>query len=552
MPVNSSVSTMINELEGQKSGQSVKAIRVRPKGKEVRLRGNLICKHVGFSARTTIMGRSSIVMDLMFSEWVTPYDIIYLQELVRNGPTTYPGARAVVQDTGERIDLRYHKGTGGLLRYGWVVERHLKEREPFSYLLFNRQLPFRKMVRLMPYSTFRLNLSIIPPYNADFEGEERNMQYIVSPQANKPGMSIIQDTLCVIPFVQNIPIWVPHWDGTIPTPAIIEHTPRWTGKQIPSHDHPSWDQSRASLELEKANPVFDVSMLIGNGEMKAVGAAAGGLGHEVAKRLFTGLQMIVNSWLFHNSLVSAIGDSIADGSEPIPEANGGVAGVIDRQNDRPICTKHLKEGNNVKQMVVAVSKGSFINISQMSVCIGKQSADLSHFVENSYLQALVPREFFRAMAACEGLIDTAVKTAVLENVTVCYDSTVRNSLGDNIDAFALNKKSFDHTYRVDIIDNDSRFLPGTLQLGIDNSSLERQGKLDEEHTNVDFYLPINLYRLIQNTTQIYHIDLRKPVDLPPARIDDADHGLGECLVEAQDNLMFRVHLRVAFPARNVL
>ena len=30
--------------------------------------------------------------------------------------------------------------------------------------------------------------------------------------------------------------------------------------------------------------------------------------------------------------------------------------------------RHLKEDNNVKQMVVAGSKGSFINILQMSVC----------------------------------------------------------------------------------------------------------------------------------------------------------------------------------------
>ena len=37
--------------------------------------------------------------------------------------------------------------------------------------------------------------------------------------------------------------------------------------------------------------------------------------------------------------------------------------------------KHLKEDNNVKQMVVAGSKGSFINISQMSVCVGQQSIE---------------------------------------------------------------------------------------------------------------------------------------------------------------------------------
>ena len=80
--------------------------------------------------------------------------------------------------------------------------------------------------------------------------------------------------------------------------------------------------------------------------------------------------------------------------------------------------KHLKEDNNVKQMVTAGSKGSFINISQMSVCVGQQSVEglcipfgfrhrtLPHFtkddfspeargfIENSYLRGLTPQEFF--------------------------------------------------------------------------------------------------------------------------------------------------------------
>ena len=48
---------------------------------------------------------------------------------MRNGPTTYPGARYVVKDTGERIDLRYNKRADAFLQYGWIVERHLKDGE---------------------------------------------------------------------------------------------------------------------------------------------------------------------------------------------------------------------------------------------------------------------------------------------------------------------------------------------------------------------------------------------------------------------------------------
>jgi DNA-directed RNA polymerase II subunit RPB1 len=60
---------------------------------------------------------------------VTPYNIAQLQELVRNSPREYPGARYVVRDTGERIDLRYNKRADAFLQYGWIVEWHLRDGE---------------------------------------------------------------------------------------------------------------------------------------------------------------------------------------------------------------------------------------------------------------------------------------------------------------------------------------------------------------------------------------------------------------------------------------
>ncbi|KIM71542.1 hypothetical protein PILCRDRAFT_40910, partial [Piloderma croceum F 1598] len=247
----------------------MKAIRARLKGKEGRLRGNFMGKRVDFSARTVITGDpnleldevgvpKSISMNLTYPERVTPYDIAYLQELVRNGPQSYPGARYVVRDTGKRIDLRYNKRADAFLQYGWVVERHLKVGD---FALLNRQPSFHKMsmmshrVKLMLYSAFRLNLSMTPPYNADFDGDEMNMHILqseetraelsqiawvppqvhitylllsfISPQANKPVMGIVQDTLCGIRKftlrdtfldwnqVQNILLRVPEWDGAV-------------------------------------------------------------------------------------------------------------------------------------------------------------------------------------------------------------------------------------------------------------------------------------------------------------------------------------------------
>lgn len=89
-----------------------------------------------------------------------------------------------------------------------------------DYVLFNRQPSLHKMsimghrIKIMPYSTFRLNLSVTSPYNAAFDGDEMNMHVpqsfetraevlelmmvtkcIVSPQSNRPVMGIVQDTL---------------------------------------------------------------------------------------------------------------------------------------------------------------------------------------------------------------------------------------------------------------------------------------------------------------------------------------------------------------------
>jgi DNA-directed RNA polymerase II subunit RPB1 len=97
------------------------------------------------------------------------------------------------------------------------VERHMNDGD---FVLFNRQPSLHKMsimghrIRIMPYSTFRLNLSVTTPYNADFDGDEMNMHVpqsfetraevlelmmvpkcIVSPQANRPVIGIVQDTL---------------------------------------------------------------------------------------------------------------------------------------------------------------------------------------------------------------------------------------------------------------------------------------------------------------------------------------------------------------------
>ena len=69
-------------------------------------------------------------------------------------------------------------------------------------------------VRILPYSTFRLNLSVCTPYNADFDGDEMNIhvpqteeakaealhlmgvvENLVTPKNGEPIISLTQDFL---------------------------------------------------------------------------------------------------------------------------------------------------------------------------------------------------------------------------------------------------------------------------------------------------------------------------------------------------------------------
>ena len=632
---------MDNDIAGQpqalqKSGRPVKSIRARLKGKEGRLRGNLMGKRVDFSARTVITGDPNLSLDevgvprsvartLTYPETVTPYNIHKLHQLVRNGPNEHPGAKYVIRDTGERIDLRHHKRSADIsLQYGWKVERHIVDGD---FIIFNRQPSLHKesmmghRVRVMPYSTFRLNLSVTSPYNADFDGDEMNLHVpqseetraevnqlcmvplnIVSPQRNGPLMGIVQDTLCGIykicrrdvfltkEQVMNILLWVPDWDGVIPHPAILKPQPRWTGKQIVSLVIPAGLNLLRTTE-EGLSPLNDEGLFVHGGELmfgllnkKSVGASGGGIIHiiynekgpEVAMNFFNGAQTVVNYWLLHNGFSIGIGDTIPDKHtirqienavnrkkaeaaevtreatenllEPLPGMNvretfeSKVSKALNDARDEAgtETERSLKDLNNAIQMARSGSKGSTINISQMTAVVGQQSVEgkripfgfkyrtLPHFtkddyspesrgfVENSYLRGLTPTEFFfHAMAGREGLIDTAVKTAetgyiqrrlvkALEDVMAKYDGTVRNSLGDvvqfvygedgldgshieqqRVDVITCSDEQFDNKFRVDLMDPKKAISAEYLEQATEIAGdLEIQQLLDQEYAQL--------------------------------------------------------------------
>jgi DNA-directed RNA polymerase II subunit RPB1 len=173
----------------QKGSKASKSVSERLKGKTGRIRGNLMGKRVNFSARTVITSDPNlgldelgvpikIAMNVTFPEVVTPFNIDRLSKLVRNGRDVYPGANFVIpyhsMESGKqsKIDLRYRKKSVKL-HNGDIVERHIVDGDP---VLFNRQPSLHKMsmmchrIRVIKdesLNTFRLNVTVTTPYNAD-------------------------------------------------------------------------------------------------------------------------------------------------------------------------------------------------------------------------------------------------------------------------------------------------------------------------------------------------------------------------------------------------
>ncbi|MBS3814945.1 MAG: DNA-directed RNA polymerase subunit A' [Hadesarchaea archaeon] len=182
-----------------RSGRDLRTLAQRLKGKEGRFRGNLSGKRVDFSARTVISPDPNISINeigvpeyiartLTIPITVTKFNVDEVRNLVRRGPDIHPGATSLIAPDGSRYDLRYadREELAKTLEPGWEIERHLKDGD---IVLFNRQPSLHRMsimaheVKVMPGRTFRLHLSVCPPYNADFDGDEMNLHLPQSKEA---------------------------------------------------------------------------------------------------------------------------------------------------------------------------------------------------------------------------------------------------------------------------------------------------------------------------------------------------------------------------------
>lgn len=150
----------------------------------------------------------------------------------------------------------------------------------------------------------------------------------------------------------------------------------------------------------------------------------------------------------------------------------------------------------------------------------------------------------------------------------------------SLDIIRLSDRAFERRYKIDVLSSHGGFSKGTLQAGIDSTSMELQNLLDVEFNqltedrralrteifpdgNPGHPLPANLQRIIQNSQQIFHIDPRVPSDLDPVYVIDQRKALADRLIvvrgddkvsrQAQRNatLLFNILLRSHLSTRRV-
>jgi DNA-directed RNA polymerase beta' subunit len=396
----------------QRSGKPLKTLRERLGGKDGRVRGNLMGKRVDFSARTVITADPNLSIDqvgvpraiainLTIPEVVNDFNKEKLISFIRNGPNVYPGAKYIIKDGGSKIDLKYAKNILNI-ENGWVVERHLMDGD---VVLFNRQPSLHKMsimahyVKVLDHSTFRLNLAVCSPYNADFDGDEMNLhvpqsltamaeaknlmivdKMIVSPQSNKPVMGIIQDSLLSSTkmtrrdvvlkkeYMMNLLMIVDNWNGNVPRPSIVRKyngvtTEYWTGKQMFSTILPTNLNFNRVYDMDN---VDDKGVLIINGNLVAgivdksiIGKSHGGLIHilfndfgpETTKIFMNQVQKVANYWIKHNGFTMGVGDAI--GGKVAMKSVQNILSNMKTKIEDIISNKEISNKNLLEEMINA-------------------------------------------------------------------------------------------------------------------------------------------------------------------------------------------------------
>jgi DNA-directed RNA polymerase II subunit RPB1 len=444
-----------NDIKGlppaaQRSGRPLKTLKSRLGAKTGRVRGNLMGKRVDFSARSVITPDANIdvdelgvpeeiAMNLTFPESVTVYNRDRLMTYIRNGPSKYPGAKSVfLKDDQRPISLKFVNPEMIDLKDGDIVHRHLVDGD---VVLFNRQPSLHKgsmechRIRVLPHSTFRLNVSATKPYNADFDGDEMNMhvpqsissaseikylasvlRQIISPRTNAAIISVFQDTQTGIYRLSQPDVQIPeHIAMNIlarmkkPLSTYIRQNKHISGQDVISSTLPAIDfTGKVSVKngklvkgiLNKGSFASTteglVHMLYSDFGPQRAGQFINDIQNIATKyNLFSGFSVGPSDLVTNKETDELIKQTIAEGRQKVSDILSDVhAGKFLNGSGRPDgeelenqilnalktvsskigdeSMKSLPKTNRMVQMVDSGAKGSALNITQMLGLLAQQ------------------------------------------------------------------------------------------------------------------------------------------------------------------------------------
>ncbi len=201
-----------------RSGQPLKTITERIKGKEGRIRKNLAGKRVNFSGRT--VGSPDPYLDIdeigipleiaeiiTVAENVTSMNMERMKKLIRKG-SEHPGANYVVRPDGKKkkITDELKEDLCNEIVPGYKIERHLQNGD---IVLLNRHPSLHKQslmahrARILPHRTFRIHPAVTFPYNADFDGDELNIHSPQTEEARAEAIKLLEINQNIISSKNN-------------------------------------------------------------------------------------------------------------------------------------------------------------------------------------------------------------------------------------------------------------------------------------------------------------------------------------------------------------
>lgn len=426
----------------KKNSTNLQGVLDRLKGKQGRFRLNLMGKRSNYTARTVVSGDANLgigelgVPKSIANTLTKPVRINACNEIHWNQVmSTDPERIKRIEDgEGTQINLNYVSKSNVILCAGHIIHRVLQDGD---WVLFNRQPSLHKQslmahrIRVLPYSSFRMNLSATSPYNADFDGDEMNMhvpqtllatadiseicavsQQFISKTNNKPIMGIVQDSLLTAyrATASEDVLSEIIWNGALCTldfsaikrgDDIARVGGKRYGKDLVSLILPSdFFYQRGSVNIENG------ILITGTLTKKDIGASNGSIIHNLvndysgkrAARFINDFQRVMLVYMIHSGFSVGLSDCLLSEKaldlikqanektelhlkelilkkEPTFEAQANR--VLNRNRDITgrIAIEDTDIENRFTNMTGAGSKGSAINISQIMACVGQQNVN---------------------------------------------------------------------------------------------------------------------------------------------------------------------------------